>query len=364
MATWKKIIVSGSTADLANINVDNIVSASTFSGSFVGDGSGLTGITATALDIDNFGSDLTSITIAGTDKLALSDAGTEGRVNISQLATPLAGTGLEASSGTIRIATAAAGTGLTGGGGSALEVDFTDATFQSQVSGAFTDTSASIASDIAGITTSFDLTGDSGTDTFNSGETLTFAGGNAISVAVTDNTVTVNGAAGLISSSVEGDAQGQIKLNGVNVDVNALGSGDSPTFSALTVSNNAVIQGDLTVTGDTFQAQVTNLNVEDQFILLNSGSTTGDSGIIFGGSNGTANSGHALILDNSYNSNDGRLAIKVTDTAATSDADFAAGTTGYYVAGVYEGTEANAATALADHKGNIRIEGEDIYIYS
>lgn len=171
MATWKKVIVSGSAASLASLTLDtdlavahggtgastltsgeflvgngtsavttvgstgsgNVVRASgatlttvnaggSFSGSFQGNGSGLTGIAATSLDIDAFGSDLTGITVAVTDKLILSDAGTEGRINVGQLATPLAGTGLEASSNTIRIAAAAAGAGLTGGAGSALAV--------------------------------------------------------------------------------------------------------------------------------------------------------------------------------------------------------------------------------------------------
>jgi len=93
-----------------------------FTGSFKGDGSNLTGITATNLDIDNFGNDLTGITVAATDKMILSDAGTEGRINVSQLSVPLAGTGLEANAGTIRIAAAAAGAGLAGGAGSALAV--------------------------------------------------------------------------------------------------------------------------------------------------------------------------------------------------------------------------------------------------
>lgn len=137
----------------------------------------------------------------------------------------------------------------------------------------------------------------------------------------------------------------------------SVASSDSPTF------NNLRVSGDLTVEGSRTELQVANLNVEDQYILLNSGSNSGDSGIIFGGSNATANSGHALILDNSYNSNDGRLAVQVTDKAASNSDDFAAGTTGYYLAGVFEGSEANAATAKADHAGNIRIESNEIYIY-
>ena len=97
----------------------------------------------------------------------------------------------------------------------------------------------------------------------------------------------------LISSSAEGDAQGQVKLNGVNVNINALGTNDSPSFTNLTVN------GDLTVTGNTFEAQVTNLNVEDKFILVNSGSASGDSGIVFGGSDGSnANQGNAIFWDN------------------------------------------------------------------
>ena len=99
------------------------ISASLFSGSFVGDGSNITGVSATGLNIDAFGADGTSDTIASSDKFIFSDAGTEKRANISQLAAPLVGTGLEANSGTIRIAAAAAGTGLTGGAGSALDVD-------------------------------------------------------------------------------------------------------------------------------------------------------------------------------------------------------------------------------------------------
>ena len=120
MAQWKKVIVSGSTANLANVQVDALssgvvtgasgnltttaingtgnIAATTgatglkhtgsFNGTFVGDGAALTGITATTLDIDAFGSDLTGETLATGDKIIVSDNGTEGRANISQLATP------------------------------------------------------------------------------------------------------------------------------------------------------------------------------------------------------------------------------------------------------------------------------------
>ena len=74
MAEWKKVIVSGSNAEL------NTVTASFFSG----DGSALTNVPAGSINIESF-TDGTAITVAGTDKLILSDAGTEKFINISQL---------------------------------------------------------------------------------------------------------------------------------------------------------------------------------------------------------------------------------------------------------------------------------------
>jgi hypothetical protein len=38
-------------------------------------------------------------------------------------------------------------------------------------------------------------------------------------------------------------------------------------------------------------------------------------------------------------------------------------TPSYYVGGVFEGNATDAATAEADHVGNIRVEGNDIFIY-
>ena len=126
---------------------------------------------------------------------------------------------------------------------------------------------------------------------------------------------------------------------------------------------NVTLSGDLVVNGTTTTLNTTNLNVEDQFILVNSGSNSKDAGIVFGGTSGTNQQGKAIIWDYSYNGNDGRLAISSTDVAHNSTANFTAGTTGYYVAGVFQGNTADAATAKADHAGNIRIESNEIYIY-
>ena len=76
-----------------------------------------------------------------------------------------------------------------------------------------------------------------------------------------NNILTATGNA-ILSSSAEGDAQGQIKINGVNVNTNDLGTGDSPTFADLTLSGN------LTVNGTTTTLNTATLDVEDLNITV------------------------------------------------------------------------------------------------
>jgi hypothetical protein len=444
MAEWKKVIVSGSNASLSRLVVDDDIQANrlsgSFSGSFKGDGSGLTGVSATALDIDNFGSDHTSITVAGTDKLPISDAGIEGRINVSQLATPLAGTGVEASSGTIRIATTAAGNGLTGGGGSALSIDadsesggdiqpvnvtangvgldiqaiagdglaadgaanlavnggagitvgsnvsvdsgsllpyFSSSIFGT-VSGDITITNAGVASiaansvalgtdttgsyvaTVANVTNGGLTVNNSGTETAGVTVALNLNDLAAATVNVANDSIAIIDADASNGTRKESIADLVAGIAGTNLTA---GSGQLSLASSIsgnhTFSNNVTVSGNLTIEGSQINASVTNLDIEDRFILLNSGSADLlKSGIIFGGSNNTLQSGSALIWDTNYNSDDGRLAIVnamgSSDLTATAD---------YYIAGVYLGNAADAATAQADHSGNIRIDSGEIYIY-
>ena len=220
------------------------------------------------------------------------------------------------------------------------------------ISGSFTSVSASIAADIAG------LGGDYATDVELNAATASLSASLATDIATNLASITTLEGKTLVSASVlSSTQQGEVKLTTNGVDGSTIDLGlqttDTPTFAGLTVN------GDLVVTGDTIEAQVTNLNVEDKYILLNSGSISGDSGIVFGGADGVANSGVGLFWDTSYNSNDGRLGI-VNSIAAGATGDQ---TPSYHIAGVYEGTEANAATAQADHVGNIRVESGEIYIY-
>lgn len=193
---------------------------------------------------------------------------------------------------------------------------------------------------------------------------ITIAGtSTALGGSITLDTIVAG--SGIISgSSLSSPNQGEARLttNGVAGAIVDLGlqETDSVTFGALAITNDAIIGGDLTVNGTTTSINTTNLDIEDQFILLNSGSSAIlDSGIVFGGTNGVAQSGAATIWDASYNGNDGRLAI-VNNMASDATGNQ---TPSYHIAGVFQGTEANAATAQVDHPGNIRIESDEIYIY-
>ena len=367
---WKKIVVSGSSAELSNINVNNAVTAS----SFIGDGSALTNLTiaqvATVTDTftaqttvattHNFGTKNVQVqvfndsdqliipaTVTTTDTNTVTttfDSSTSGRVvvakgghivsgsvefaSIANKPTLLSGSAQIASdiSGSFTATSASIAADIAG-----ISTDFGDITgkptllsgsaqIASDISGSFTSLSASIASDIAGLDGDFatdaELNASSSalTTAYTTADT-TLSSSVASDIATNLSSInTLNGKSLISGSALSSGTQGTVTLttNGVvnNVDT-GLQTGDSPTFASLTLT------GDLNVTGDTIQAQVTNLNVEDRFILLNSGSNTGDSGIIFGGSDGSANTGSGIFWDSPANIFGFSQGIDAADTTAT-----------------------------------------------
>ena len=134
--------------------------------------------------------------------------------------------------------------------------------------------------------------------------------------SVSTRVSTLEGKTLVSASAFSSPNQGTVRatINGVNTDVDTgLQAGDSPTFADLTLTGN------LTVTGDRIEQQVTNLAVEDQFITINSGASAQDAGIFFEGQ------GASLGWDESEN----RFALDFTGGAAnqttiTSDAYIAA----------------------------------------
>ena len=124
----------------------------------------------------------------------------------------------------------------------------------------------------------------------------------------------------------------------------SLVTGASPTFVGLTLT------GDLTVTGTTTNINSADLNIEDKFILLNSGSATGNSGIIAQNS-ATSGVGTSLFFDDTANrwSLDYAGANANTDVV-TADARIAA-------------VALSNSDANYQKDGNIFVDSGDVFIY-
>ena len=400
-AAASKAVVLDSNKDLGTIR-DISGSAALFSGTvtanaFAGDGSNLTGVAAGSLDIDNF-DELDATPHATQDEFLVSDNGTEKRVSMTNVANGafalISGDATVAAGGALTIAAdSVEGTMLNtnAADGSTMELssdslsvlkvpsDLTvdNATIQLNSGTTFNGSAARTisikdggvdADALAAAVAGNGLTG-------GGGSALAVGAGSGITVAANDVAVTAAQTAitSLINSSLTkiGTAADQEYVdfstsNEVNVKINdterlSVTAAGVDITGAATISTNLTVSGNLTVAGTTTEVQTANLNVEDKFILLNSGSSTAtdESGIIFGGSGGTALTGSALIWNGDYNSNDGRAAIAHTVAGSSTTA-----TVAYYVGGVFDGNSSDAATAKADHRGNIRVDSsDDIYIY-
>ena len=396
MASWKKIIVSGSQAELAavsasNLTNDNILVAGaggviegsgitydgstlglgssiltstgatsiltgSFSGSFTGDGSGLTGV-ASDLSIKDQNDNTDTVNLL-SDELTFSGSnGFDFTVSDNKLTlnspqklgitdSPTFGTGSFAgvSVGDLNINTAVAnGAQLQSGG--PLSIDVAALKFVGNT----------VSSSIIPIANqAFDL--GSASYIWDNIHGRSLRAGTLFTGTITGSNATLT----ILGDTIDIDAASELSIDAANA-ITITSTGDTVRVEGTTFDgDNVTIPGNLYVNGDTVNVNTANLDVEDSYILLRSGSATaGDSGIIFGGSEGNAQSGSLLFWDASYNTNDGRLSVKnevASDVTGNIVPD-------YHVAGVIEGSEATAETAQADHPGNIRIDGGDIFIY-
>lgn len=330
MANWKKIIVSGSNAHLAAITssiltnnrilkagasgkIENstitfssntlglgtsvitstgatsILSGS-FSGSFQGDGSALTGLPTTLNIAGNSGTDAVSLL---TDTLTFSGSfGLSAIISDNKVEYKVTNGGITET----QLNSSVAGTGLSGGAGAALSVDY----------------------------------------------------GSSAGDAVEGNTeITINGTSGEIG--VTGTAN------------QALGGGPTYTLTlpdtitgARTFDDNVTIQGNLIVTGTTTEQQVANLNVEDKFILLSSGSAgAAEGGIVIdqGGKKG-----EALAWDT------GQSRFGTTGSLASDATSFAPDA---FVSMVIDMDNGGSDVAKYQKRGNIKVDAsDDIWIYA
>lgn len=356
MAAWKPLVYSGSSATLASLTLDtalgvayggtgmtsigannfpvgsggtayttigsngtgtvvrssgatNVIMSGAFSGSYIGDGSGLTNITAT-----------TVFSIYG-------DNGTSGSFN--------------ANTDNIKFATAS---------NHGFNFSVTDATQFLVTLNTPQDLKTTAKPVFSAVTAStMQLTG--------------------LSAGSTNTVLQLDAVNGVATRTIDARVWGSTLIDGVGANTRVAFYTDADTISsnaaftydgtALTVGTstfgtNTVIAGDLTVMGTTYNMEITNLNVEDRFILMNSGSASGDGGIII--QTETDYSGSAFGWYDSTARFAMQISTKLGSTATSIVPDA-------YVAAVID-VDGGMTDVVAHQKvGNIRISGSAAYIW-
>ena len=151
---------------------------------------------------------------------------------------------------------------------------------------------------------SFTIAGETGTDTFNTGETLTFAAANGISTAVTNGTVTFSVDTG---STLTVNSVG-IHVNTANLSVATsqlsgdvtLGSGTSGDYVATITAGNGISGSSSSEGGAATIAVVANnglsTNSSGVFVVAGDGLTANSTGVHVGAANGISVSADAVGL--------------------------------------------------------------------
>ena len=189
-------------------------------------------------------------TAAATFTLA-ADSGTNDSVTLGETITISGDTGISTVVSANEISVDLDDTAVTAGSyGSATSVP----TFTVDQQGRLT------AAGSASISTSFTLAADSGTnDTFNTGETLTIAGGTGVATTVSDNQISV--AIGQAVGTTD-----NVQFNNVQVDGTL--TSDDITSTNISVDGNATITGNLTVNGTTTTVNSTTVTLDDPLLTL------------------------------------------------------------------------------------------------
>ena len=314
MATWKKIIVSGSNAELAQVTASvgvlvgsNQVIGTTqaatrltgsftgsFTGGFSGDGTGLTGLTATAtfptIAITN---------LASTDKFFVNDdAGdlTSGnkKFTYGNLLTDLAGSGISVE----------ATDSLSVNSGS-MQTFFNSSSYAGISGDVLVNPTTGVATIQANsVALGTDTTGEYVTSVSASGALVSSAlSGEGSTPNITLNTASTTFTSGVVSalpsgtvsgSSLASSTQGTAVLTtngaaGSTVDL-GLETTDSPQFVGLTLTGDlAVNGGDVTTSATTFNIALTNATT------INVG-TTGATAVNIGGGASTTTVNNKLVV--------------------------------------------------------------------
>jgi len=471
MPSWKKVIVSGSDAVLnsSTVGTNQVITAlqsttkvtGSFTGSFAGDGTNITGITATGLNIPGTvtqvtnqpfvvsgsaalqkisftdvlnqmtGSSNSGITMFSTASLLLDTGsthftnGVRGKVSaVSYLGynsstgvftfdsgsygTFAAGTGLSSTNGVLAV-NAGQGISVTAPTSDAVNLDtgsthftngaktavfqagnFVDSSYIDFTVSAGTSVTAVILSSsiqnghLANSAITFGATSQALGSTVSALTGLTTVSATNISGTNVTGSSRVHSSGDLTAQSLISSSNGNIKADlgyitagapSVVAPANLAGEIVSPTgrhdnltvgtlatLAAATVTNNLTVGGDLRVNGTASFINSTNLYVKDQFILLNSGSSTlSDSGIVMGYS--ASGVGSAIYLDavGAYGRFGIAFNVSGTATVATTDSYLVTVSSS---AGVPGGTPTWGTTGTNFGNMFINSSDESIWIFS
>ena len=412
MAEWKKVVVSGSSAELAGLTLDTALTVAnggtgltttgtdnfligngaaslttvgsngsgtvvrttgatglsatgSFTGSFTGDGSGLTGVVGTISNPLTDGNGIVDFTYNGSSAISIaveSDSTTGG--DVKPVSVTANGVGFD-------ISTIDGAALITSGGELAVNVDNSSIEVSSD---ALRVKAAGVTNDmLAGSIANNKLVNDSvtlGSTEVDLGTTagtidgLTLTNAEATGSFTGSFTGDGSGLTGLVTElSTEGDTgTGTVDLLTQTLDI-AGGTNINTSVSAQTITinlddditvNDAVVQGDLVVNGTASFANTENLLVADRFVLFASGSTTtGDGGIVV--QQATQDIGELF----GFEATAGRWGVDTAFNA--SDSSF---TPEAYMAAVVDIDAGNSDVARYQKNGNIKIDSGDIYIYS
>jgi hypothetical protein len=287
MASWKKVLVSGSAGEFSSvtasvglavgtnqtISTTQAILTGSFTGSFRGDGSGLTGVSA------NFPSTPVS-SLDPLDQFFIKDSAdsVSKYITYTDFLGDIAGTNLVAdptspTSTTLKLANDISITTVTAGGSAPNNIGFIGRITGSNVIGTVESSSYALSSSFS-TTASFALNAGGGTLNISGSD------GNNTSINLSAEALIVSGTANQIA----------VTVNNAN------------NLLTIGLPNNVTIPGNLSVTGTTTTVSASSLLVTDKFIILSSGSTTkNDGGIIIQSSTSPAatGSGYGLLLDGS-----------------------------------------------------------------
>jgi len=374
MASWKKVIVSGSAAELASLTLDTPLA----SGNVATLNQDTTGNAATATKLAA-AVNIAGVAFDGSGNISLNNNAITNGAGYITSATDTVDMGdgfvIEDADGTEVTITENKEIKFTGTGG--LTINFTDTTPGSDadpfdlefaigtlnqdttgkaatadaletarnIGGVSFDGSANI--DLPGVNTAGNqsTTGNAATATALASSVniagVAFDGSGNISL---NNNAITNGAGYITTAGTVDDvsiANLKTRLAG-GFGSNAVTIGDSD--DVVTIGNKLVVTGDLTVSGTTTTVDTANLNVTDQFINLNDGGGAADGGLVVEGA------GVSYGWDNSA----GRWAF---DAAGATEGQTS------ITADAYASAVVTTDLAAYRKNGNIRVTANEIYIY-